>query len=223
MFLDQKWWGNSPVSQDPFRDNSAGAITAATMRQFAQDIAYEGTPSEVVTYTSGTANVGLPYSWTGVNQSTHWWLQASGSGQMSSGWDALTTSDGQAAFTTPGHTLPLTLMVQLDGQLVISGATSGIKVRPVVYVGLGSTFGALGGVSSLSEDLLISPNVPLQLHGHSVLYAPNGLSNSVVAVGVRLTPASGSAIQSGTFGLDASGLLLTLTAQPSSPTGPITI
>lgn len=216
MFLSSKWWANSPGSS-PFRDNADGAITAATLRQFAYEVATTGEAVEWFKYSPGPANLGDPYVWTDIGPEV-WWMQDSGTGKKTDGWSYMSNSEGQMLFSA-GSSDPGVVIVQMFGSVDPTGYTPDTVIRPVLWA---------GGVSpDTAGAILIGASHPITPGSTDITGSTSILLDNVggvfLSVGLMFVPPSGTSVQSsgGSFYLDVLEMETTVTVMPAAPSSPI--
>lgn len=211
MFLDSKWWDNIP-GDSPFRDNVDGAINAATLRTFAQDVAQKGDAVEWYRYTPGPANLGAPYDWSDTGSET-WWFQDSGSGMRTPGWSFISNANGQILFKAD-TSVPAVIVVQLSGTVVTSDVTAGTVIRPVLWTGNNTPTTA--GAQMLGAPHPVVPSGTDVVGSVSVLL--NNLGDNFITVGLMFVPPSGSSVQQtgGNFFMSLPEMETTVIAIPAA-------
>lgn len=221
MPLDPNWWGNVPPpapSPSPFRDNTDGAVTAGTMRNFAEAIAKTGIAADWFRYISGSPNTGAPYDWETTSTAETFWLQAAGTGRRTDNWILAVNDDDQAIFAYTGGT-DVFMQVQLSGTLSVSGVTAGTVVQPAMWSGAGPTPDP-GSVAYLARPQeLVTGDDEIEFADSTMVYVENTGANTI-AIGLQFTPPSGDPIESGTLALDVSDLTALVVARPSAESAP---
>jgi hypothetical protein len=212
MPLDQRWYSNA--SNAPFRTNSDGAITAATLREFAEEVATEVASDDWAEYSPGPANLGDPYVWDETSTSEVLWFPVDGSGQVTDNWEYGENARGEAYLTyTTGLRALVAVTLSAGEGLFVDGVTVGTTVTPVMFAGdpaLPDDYTVMGSSVEITE----SPTT-LRPSGSSQLLLP-AASTSVMA-GLLFTPPTGSSIEAsgGTFEVDDTAeLSLLVVARP---------
>jgi hypothetical protein len=189
MPLDQRWYSNA--SNAPFRTNTDGAITAATLREFAQEVATEVASDDWASYTPGPANLGIPYVWDGTSTSEVLWFPVDGSGQTTDNWEYGENTRGEAYLTyTTGLRALVSLTLSAGEGLLVDGVTVGTTVTPVMFAGDPELpdYTVMGApVEITTSPATIRPS------GSGQLLLPAAATS--VMVGLLFTPPTGSSIQ----------------------------
>lgn len=219
MPLDPKWSENNPDS--PFRDNTDGAITAATLRQFASEVASDTAADDWAEYTppGGTADL-TSYTWTTPSASETLWLPAAGSGQTTQHF-SYGASPAGAAYLTYTAGLGALLTVTLSGDITVTGVTPGTEISTVFFAGDPATASPTGiAFSAAPLEVETSPDT-FSFSAGGTLRIP-AVEASVMA-GLRFTPPEGSPIEDSTIEVSVGGLTLTVIARPTASASPIVI
>lgn len=209
MPLDPEWSRNDLA--DPFADNSTGAITAQTLRNFASHLAVEGTAADWYTVTSGTITPGIYTGWTTNDAVIDIWLNGdvTATTARSTGWTLSTDPTDNEHLIGYYNRLPEPITAALPERLVyisifgedgnapeidFTDVTDNTKVAPIVAFHDGTDF-AVGTpvVFNAGRSGTWSSGNPLDLTGTQLLRFPD--DKPYVKVGFRLTPPAGSPIQ----------------------------
>lgn len=190
MPLSSDWWANTP-SVSPFADNTDGAITAFTLRTFAEAISTDAASDDWFQYTPGVTNVGAPYVWDQASQAEVVWFAGGGSGQATDNWAYGVDSDGQAQFSYAGA-VDVLAQVTVSGSATVDGVTIGTTLTVVMWEGL--AIGTPTPVAIGSPVEVTTDPENLALSGSGSVRIPS--TGGVIMVGVLIEPPSGETIES---------------------------
>lgn len=214
MPLHPKWTQNSTTA--PFRDNSDGLITAATLRQFATEVSTDVAADDWAQYVPGPENLSAPYTWGDPSVSQILWLPGGGTGSVTANFSYGTNGSGEGYLRYTAGLGALLQVTLSGGGVMVSGVTAGTTFTPVMHAGdhdapVPTTIGPPVEVEASPALIGISGS-------GSTRIPPSGAS---VMVGLLISPPAGSPIEDGTINLDLSSLSMLVIARPTAVATPI--
>ena len=208
MPLSSDWYDVTPGM--PFADNSAGDISAADLRDFAQDIAdnavaaewfqltSEDVPESDAEYTPALSTNDTPVTfWMTAND------PAGPQGTASSMWtaQAFDAAPANAAVMLYTGTMDQLLHVSWvdttasQPTVTLTNVTSGCTVQPVVWIGNTATTGNEYAAGRIGVTTATGETTPEGVDISSSVVLPFISPIRYVKLGVRINPPSGSSIQ----------------------------
>lgn len=174
------------------------------MRAFAQALAAEGVSADWFSYVTNPIDISA-YTFSTNSVSVDVWLRGGGTSVFtkSANWTVgQNVGPLQEAYFTYGAAVASFLYwSQGPAALAVSNMTVGTKVQPIIY--MGNSAGGTSGIVAGQPVTNLATSETLDLtNTHMVRFDPN---TSIVKLGFRFTPPTGSPISSSTLGLDFSG------------------
>jgi hypothetical protein len=214
MPLDDTWW--DPAG--PFGDNAEGAITATTMRQFAQAIADHGVTGSWFNIMFTTTAI-TPSQWTTDDLVKVLWLKKATEFEHSADWTYATDTALNDTFTYT-ETGDVTLQVAFAPAAInVVNARPNTTMTPVLSV----TSSALV-LPDDTNTFVIGPTLPITLDNQDLDISGwasmiMGSADRTVRFGLRFDPPSGHAIDDGglNFNVDPTGAGASVVARPLAP------
>ena len=225
MSLNTKWWANSGTQvAAPFKDNDVGGITAASLREFAEDINLNGLPAEWFLLESGPINEALPdyvTDFAASGTAMHVWFAETGSSiARSSGFqtslDADPSYDAHTMEYVGGGTNFIHVTIT-SSDIDLSGIRNGTEVRPVVWLGTAANTGVVYSAGSPLVTTTSDTAESLDLTSSTVLPL---FTQSFVRLGIRLTPPGATTVADGSPSINfnnSSGLVMARPAAAEAP------
>lgn len=210
MPLGNQWWSLS----GPFADNSDGAITAGTMRNFANAVAYQGNAGDGFTYIpevdydSGDMAV--------IDQAVTLWLNRnsldSSTYSQSANWIHSEDVSTRSVYTyAVDENMALSLSL-IPAEVTLLNVNEGVSITPIYCVTASDAVepvytGASRNVYNMDRPVLTpsSGTIQMDLTTTALLSLPLGAQS--LRFGLRLVPPTGETIDNGsTFSIDLSAM-----------------